>query len=180
MKTTEPPQLWLHLRTVPQVFLKAWACFCSSTRLPMKSIVSWARECDFSYFLSLSPSSINLFFCLCFQKWVCGFITLEVHAAQMVEHCAVTARSWVIFLQGSYKHEMDLYFLCHHCSEKFGTVFSIPPPPPTLNYTKEWQECLNFHFHFHFISHFITERTFTFSLSWMQVLKRVERMHEYI
>lgn len=84
MKTTEPAQLWLHLRTVPQEYLKAWACFCFSTRLPMKSIVSWAHNCDFSYFLSLSPSSINLFFCLCFQKWVCGFITLEVHAAQIV------------------------------------------------------------------------------------------------
>lgn len=127
MKTPKLAQLWLHLMTVPQACLKASACFCFSTTLPMESIVSWAPDCDFSYFLYFFPS-ISICFSVCvFKNEYVFFFTLEVPAAQMVEHCACKGKVMSSFFAGRLKALNGLIFSVI-TSEEFGTVFIFVMP----------------------------------------------------
>lgn len=121
MKTAQLAQLWLHLMTVPQACLKASSCFCFYTRLPMESIVSWAPDCDFSCFLS--------FFSVCvFKNEYVVFITLEVPAAQMVEHCAHKGKVISYFFCRVLKSIKWTYIFSVITSEEFETIFILVMP----------------------------------------------------
>lgn len=129
MKTAQLAQLWLHLMTVPQACLKASSCFCFSTRLPMESIVSWAPDCDFSCFLSFFLRFHQSAFLSVFSKMSMWFIiTLEVPAAQMVEHCAHKGKVISYFFCRVLKSIKWTYIFSVITSEEFETIFILVMP----------------------------------------------------
>lgn len=128
MKTPELAQLWLHLMTVPQACLKARACFCFSTRLPMESIVSCAPGCEFSYFLSLFPL-LSIWFSDCVFK---NEYVVLLHLRYLQGHefffCSFVVVVVVVVVSGLLKALNGLIFwLKNSCVQKWDKGISSLP-----------------------------------------------------